>query len=100
MDKAEKKKRKTDWRERERKIAFAALPLPISELRAMFQMLKVQLPKRGCDHTRCLAHSWLASGGHDVEKVFAWLDTQGGFCDCEILYNVPQHVAEAAKANQ
>ena len=26
---------------------------------------------------------------------FKWLDEHGGFCDCEILANVEQHVSDA-----
>jgi hypothetical protein len=38
---------------------------------------------------------WLDERGHDTESVFTWLDQHGGFCDCEILANVEQHVDDA-----
>ena len=92
------KRMKAQWRDQQRKSALAALPLPIPELRAMFNMLDVEFPRQGCDHTRRLTRAWLESRGHDVEKVFAWLDTLGGFCDCEILANVEEKVDDATKA--
>ncbi len=98
MDKAQKRQLKTQWREQQRRAAFAALPLSLTELRAMFDMLRKEVPRRGCDHTRRLTLGWLAERGHDVQRVFAWLDTQGGFCDCEVIMNVPEAVDEAAKA--
>src|SRR5262252_488969 len=89
---------KAQWRNQERKLALAALPLPVSELKAMFDMLDVEFPRQGCDRTRRLTRAWLERRGHDVERVFAWLDTQGGYCDCLILANVEQNVDYAIKA--
>ncbi len=98
MDPAEKKRRKTEWRDQQRKAAFAALPLPVAELKALFDMLDVELPRKGCDHSRRLTQTWLINRGYDVERVFAWLDTHGGFCDCEVLANVEERVDDATKA--
>lgn len=92
------KRMKTQWRDQQRKAALAALPLSVSELRAMFDMLDAEFPRQGCDHTRRLTRTWLESRGHDVARVFAWLDTQGGFCDCEILANVEEKLDDAIKA--
>lgn len=94
---AHNKQLKTQWRDQQRKHALAALPLPVQDLKAMFDMLDAELPSKGCDHTRRLTQAWLASRGHDVERVFEWLDTQGGFCDCEILANVEDRVDDATK---
>jgi hypothetical protein len=93
------KRMKAEWRDQQRKAALAGLPLPVSELKAMFDMLDVEIPRQGCDHTRRLTRVWLESGSHDIERVFAWLDTQGGFCDCEILANVEQQVDDAMKGS-
>ena len=97
MDKARKKALKSEWRERERQAFLAHLPMPVSELRAMFDMLDIELPRKGCDRSRRITQAWLTSRGHDPEPVFAWLDTQGGFCDCEILANVEEKVDDAAR---
>ena len=98
MDEAEKKRLKSEWRQKQREAAFAALPLPFTELKAMFDMLDIEFPRQGCDHTRRITKAWLTGRGHDVDRVFAWLDTQGGYCDCMILANVEQQVEEAARA--
>jgi hypothetical protein len=100
MDKAKKKQLKTKWRESNRMAAFKALPLPVAELKAMFDMLDVALPQSGCDRTRRLTEAWLMSRDHDIRRVFTWLDTQGGYCDCEILANVEARVEDAAKGAQ
>jgi len=97
MDAAQKKQLKTQWRDQQRKSALAALPLTVGEFKAMFDMLDVELPQKSCDHTRRLTEAWLTTRGHDVQRVFAWLDTQGGYCDCEILANVEERVDNATK---
>lgn len=100
MDDATKKRLKAHVRDQERKVALAALPLPIEELEAIFDILDVELGARDCDHSRRLTEAWLESRGHDVPAVLAWLDTQGGYCDCEVLTNVEENFEEAKKASR
>lgn len=64
----------------------------------MFDTIDVESPQERCDHTRRLTESWLRSRDHDVASVFAWLDTQGGVCDCEILANIEERVDDATEA--
>jgi hypothetical protein len=97
MDKGKKKQMLHLWREQERKTARSRLPLSPSELRALFDMLNLELPCQGCDHSRRITLSWLEGRGHDVERVFAWLDETGGFCDCEVLANSEQDFEEAMR---
>ena len=87
MDKQRKKQMLREWQERQRAEAREALPMPDPEMLAMFDMLDVELPRQGCDHTRRITQSWLEGRGHDVEKVLAWLNDTGGYCDCEVLAN-------------
>jgi hypothetical protein len=79
------------WKERERATARAALPLPDDHLQALFDALDREVPARGCDHTRRLTREFLERDGLPVDAVFAWLDQQGAFCDCEVLANVEEH---------
>lgn len=99
MDKKRKREMKRQWREAERFAARAEFPLLFDELRDMFDMLNDELPRHVCDHTRRLTRRWLKEHGHghDVEAVFAWLDRHGGYCDCEVLFNVEPHVDDAMR---
>jgi Protein of unknown function (DUF2695) len=97
MDKAQRKQQLAQWRDQQRKAALAALPLPPAELRSLFDSLDSGLPSAGCDHTLRLTMQWLSSHGHDSERVVAWLKSQGGYCDCEVLANVEQKLDEAIK---
>src|SRR5665213_2483889 len=46
-----------------------------------------------CDHTFSNAAALLAEYGHDEnaqEDIFAVMRSKGGFCDCEIIWNVAE----------
>ena len=97
MDKNRKKKVGKRCREEQRATARAVFPIAAPELRALFDMLDFELPQQGCDHTRRLSQRWLSEHGHDVMSVFEWCDSHGGYCDCEILANVEEHVDDALR---
>jgi hypothetical protein len=42
----------------------------------------------GCDHTLKHAEAWAQENGIELVPFRAWLHDNGGFCDCEVLYNV------------
>lgn len=96
MDKSDKKARVKQWREQERAGARAEFPLPVADLRRMFDMLDQALGQHPCDHSRRLTEAWLAAQGLDPVPVLEWLAKHGGYCDCEILGNVEQHVDESS----
>lgn len=83
------------WKADQRAAARAKLPLPHEQMQAMFDMLDVEFPKRGCDHTLRLTSEWLISNNLPVERVVAWLRENGGYCDCEALANSEQAWHEA-----
>ena len=63
-------------------------PLPADELAEMFTVLEVLLLRRECGGTLGLSDRWLSGRGHDVARVVSWLRENGGYCDCEVLFNV------------
>lgn len=77
-------------KERERAAAEAALPLPRTDLAALFDHLDAQLGEEPCDDTLRHATEFLAARGLDVAAVADWLRAQGGHCDCEVLANVEE----------
>lgn len=58
-------------------------------------MLDAELTKEACNHSRRLTESWLR--GYDVQPVLVWLDSQGGYCDCEVLANAEEIADDATK---
>jgi hypothetical protein len=57
-------------------------------------------PNHGVTFACRLTEEWLRNRGHDVRAVFAWLDANGGYCDCEVLANCEEEVREATKGYQ
>ena len=86
-DKRGRKEALDRWKADQRRAPRAKLPLTNDEMQAMFDMLDVELPRQGCDHSLRLTRAWLASQGLSTELVVAWLRDNGGFCDCEVLAN-------------
>jgi hypothetical protein len=97
MDKAEKKRRLAAVRLQERRAFLDAMPLSIESARRLFGAVSSRLPQAGCDHTLRLTRAWLAAEDVEAAPVVAWLESHGGFCDCEVL-NVEEAVEDAAKA--
>jgi len=62
-------------------------PIPLDELRELFQYLGRPNPPP-CDHTHRETTAFLQSRGVPVEPTLAWLRANGGFCDCEVIFNV------------
>ncbi len=75
----------------------AATPLHGDELAELFAVVEVLLLRRGCDGTLRICERWLTGGGHEVPRVVRWLKENGGYCDCEVVFNV---VPRAARRGQ
>ncbi len=97
MDRETKKALKKQWAQQQRATVRSTLPLGEDAMRAMFDWLEEALPDCGCDHSRRLTTAWLQEHGHPVEAVSAWLDNNGGFCDCEVLANAADRFEDAVK---
>jgi hypothetical protein len=95
MDKESKKAMRKAVRARERAAARAAFPLAPSQLKSLFDWLDMQLENDRCDHTLTMTRAWLEQQRLDVRAVVPWLEDNGGYCDCEVLANVEQHVEDA-----
>lgn len=94
-DKQNKKDMMKKWKAEQRTAAQAKFPLPIAQMKAMFDMLDNELPAQGCDHTTRLTSAWLTKQNLPVEQVLAWLQDNGGGCDCEALANAEETFNEA-----
>lgn len=41
-----------------------------------------------CDNTLKKSVAWMNTGGYNVDQGVRYLASRGGFCDCEVVYNV------------
>jgi len=89
-DKRDRKAALAAWKAKQQVAARAALPLPDDRMQALFDMLDVEFPRQGCDHTLRLTRGWLSAQCLSVEPVVEWLRANGGCCDCEALANAEE----------
>ena len=92
VDKSEVQHRKELRRAAEAKLRAAeeaSLPVPQETLWALFDYLDESLAD-GCDHSLRLTEQFLIARKIPPELVVSWLGDYGGFCDCEVLFNVEE----------
>tara|TARA_B100000614_G_C14255607_1_gene372774 strand:- start:97 stop:420 length:324 start_codon:yes stop_codon:yes gene_type:complete len=102
MGKKSKAERKAILREIQRKEeekAFAEKPIQNADLKALFDHLEEALSgeENGkmivlCDHTLNKSRAFLETrGAKNLEEICEWFGEYGGFCDCEVIYNVTDY---------
>ena len=62
-------------------------PISYENLRALFDYLNRPDPPP-CTHTHKETIEFLKARDLPVEPTTAWLRANGGFCDCEVIFNV------------
>ncbi len=91
--KAEKKRRAALVQaivDKDTKEAIAAMPISFHDLKDLFDYLDIQLEESGCNHSPKITIGFLESRQLKTEIILNWLQKQGGYCDCEILWNVEE----------
>jgi len=89
-----KRELKKRWKKAEKDAARAMFPLPNDKLEAMFDAVEQALEEAECDHSLRVTIEWLRASGFDIDAVVAWLENNGGFCDCEVILNARGHWEE------
>jgi hypothetical protein len=75
------------WKELRRQNFLESIPMSHGDLRDLFKYLgRPSAPP--CDTTLRSTIEFLRTRGLDVERVIPWLHEYGGYCDCEVIYNV------------
>jgi hypothetical protein len=84
---------KKAWKEQERQKLIASIPMPQQDLRDLFDYLDRENPPP-CDHTLRDTLEFLKKRGLDAERIVPWLREHGGYCDCEVIFNVDDKFGE------
>ena len=94
MEITEKKKRKEARKvlaQKELDDFRSSLPMEEKRFVALFHFLEKALQEHPCNHTLGYTTLFLTENKvSDPEKVISWLTSHGGYCDCEVLYNVEE----------
>ena len=89
----EARRLKKQWQSARKAAARGAFPLREAQLEALFRDVEARLQQVGCEHSQRLTLTWLLEHGIVPEPVIAWLDENGGYCDCEVVANAGEHFA-------
>jgi len=94
-DKASRKEILRELRDANKRNTQDAFPVPHPLLNQLFDYLDQQLSTTGCDHTLRLTREFISRQSLPEIETIAWLEKNGGYCDCEVLGNVEEIVSEA-----
>ena len=95
-EKARRKELLHSHRDEQRRNTRGSFPAPVLVLKGMFDFLDSRLSERACDHTLRFTRDYVSAKGMNEDSNIQWLEKHGGHCDCEVLNNVEEVVAEAA----
>ncbi len=84
---------KKAWKEQERQKLIASIPMSHQDLRDLFSHLDRESAPQ-CDHTLRETIEFLQKRGLEVGRIVPWLREYGGYCDCEVIYNVDDKFGE------
>jgi hypothetical protein len=88
-----KRELKAQAKAAERQKLIESLPVDIPTLKDLLCYLNKD-PAPPCNHTLRETTEFLESRKIDLTTVIPWLQQHGGFCDCEVIYNVYDAVGD------
>ena len=72
-----------------------SLPMARELFLDLFDYLNEQLETTGCNHDFSLTEQFLRDKQvNNVEEVLEFLRENGGYCDCEVIFNVEEKFEE------
>ena len=83
---------------KEKEGEISKMPISKNDLQKLFFHLDENL-ENGCDHTLNITEEFLNSNNLSTQTIIPWLSTYGGYCDCEVLWNVTESWAETVGFN-
>jgi len=94
MDKKQKKELLKKYAEEQKNNFINSLPFKKSLFEKLFDYLDENLENHECDHSYKLTINFLKEHNLPVEKSLEWMKSNGGFCDCEVLWNIEDKIQE------
>ena len=88
MEKEKKKKFLVEYKHQQKKEFEVSLPMPRVIFLDLFDFLDQKLESLTCPADFTLTRSFLKGRDLEVEVILGFLEANGAYCDCEVLYNV------------
>jgi hypothetical protein len=89
--KPEDRERKKAWKNEQKHNAQKAFPLSDNLLTSLFTSVEKSVDIHGCDHSRRFTIKWIEDHEESRDDALEWLESTGGFCDCEVVFNSYDH---------
>lgn len=67
---------------------LASLPVSKEKLEELFEFIEDELYETECDDTARFAMQFMLNENLPFPKILAWLNANGGHCDCKIMENI------------
>jgi hypothetical protein len=64
------------------------LPAGQYDIEDLFDFLETKLEREECNHSLRFAMQFMMENRLDFPKLTAWLQQNGGFCDCKVLEQI------------
>jgi hypothetical protein len=90
MDKDEKKRLSKLYKQKRQEEFIDSMPFGLEILRGLFDYLDTEM-REPYDNTFRYTMKYLEGKDIDIEKVVAWLNDNGAYCDCEV-FNVDDKI--------
>jgi hypothetical protein len=81
---------KKEFKRKEKEAFAASLPMSVRNFLDLFDELNDKLGDIPCNHTLVLTEQFLNKHNLPPQNVIPWLHEHGGYCDCEVLFNVEE----------
>ena len=78
------------WLNYQKQIFEESLPIDRELFFQLFDYLDEGLEKRGCNHDFSLTEEFFKDKDINITKVLELLEENGGYCDCEVIFNVEE----------
>ena len=88
--KPDRKELKNQYKMQQKEAFEASLPMPKENFEELFDYLDQRLEEQCCNDDLSMTLDYLEEAGIEPEPVVAWLQEQGGCCDCEVLANMEE----------
>lgn len=65
-----------------------SLPAPKEKIEGLFDYLETRLEREECNHSLRYAMQFMMENRLNFPKVTAWLNNNGGYCDCKVAEQI------------
>ena len=79
-----------EFQRKEIETFISGLPMEIKGFLNLFDVLNEKLGIEECDHTLRFTEQFLSIHQLPLQEVVLWLNEYGGYCDCEVLFNIEE----------